>query len=160
MKRKLIVMSKDEKSKVEYDMETVRGVWLGTVANEFGEAYCTVKGLKEAAVSVRIEFKNKPGIRFEDAEWKVMVIEEKEPEEAKSTERGLKLIWQQVEEKAVEKIEKIMMAIENRDKSAMDKATEEYNKFLNKLSEILEMEEKELDDRFASLWWSRQRKNG
>lgn len=159
MKRKLIVMSKDEKSKVEYDMETIRGIWLGTVANEFREACCTVTGLKEASVSVRIEFKNKPGIRFEDAEWKVMVIEEKEPEEAKSTERGLKLIWQQVEEKAVEKIEKIMMAIENRDKSAMDKATEEYNKFLSKLSEILEMEEKELDDRFASLWWSRQRKN-
>ena len=158
MKRKLIVMSKDEKSKVEYDMETVRGVWLGTVANEFEEVYCTVKGLKETAVSVRIEFKNKTGIRFKDAEWKVMVIEEKEPEEAKSTEKDLKPIWQQVEEKALEKIERMMIAIENRDKEAMDGANEEYNRFLHDLSETTGIDERMLDDRFTYRWWSRQSK--
>lgn len=156
MKRKLIVMSKDEKSKVEYDMERIRGVRLGPVAIEFGEAYCTVKGLKEAAVSVRIEFKNKTGIRFEDAEWKVMVIEEKEPEEAKSTERGLKLIWQQVEEKAVEKFGKIMTATQNRDKEAMHRTKEEYNRFLYELSEITGINKRMLYDRFMYLWWSRQ----
>lgn len=153
-----------EKNKMEYGMEIVRGIWLGKNADEFGKEYCTNEGLKKDAMVIRIEFRDGTKIRFGEDRWRAMVVKKEEPEkpetaeEPKTTERDLEPIWQQVEEKAVEKIEKIMVAIGNRDKNTMDRATEEYNRFLSELSEILGMEEKELDDRFTSLWWSRQSK--
>lgn len=152
MKRKMIVMSETGEKIVEYDKEMIKSVRIGKAEREYGSEYCELKGIEEDAAMTIIEFKDGTEIGFERDKTKKKI-------EGMSEEEELETIWQQVKEKAVEKIEKIMVAIENRDKSAMDKATEEYNRFLSKLSETLEMEEKELDDRFASLWWSRQQKN-
>ncbi len=151
MKRKAIVMSKVGEKIVECDMKTIQSIRIGKAGEEYGSEYCEVKGMEEDTIVTIIEFKDGSEIGFESDKVKRKVVEVREEEE-------LEQIWQQVKEKAVEKIEKIMVAIGNRDKNTMDRATEEYNRFLSKLSETLGMEEKELDDRFTSLWWSRQSK--
>lgn len=98
MKRKLIVMSKDGKNKMEYGMEIVRGIWLGKNADEFGKEYCTNEGLKKDAMVIRIEFRDGTKIRFNEDRWRAMVVKKEEPEkpetaeEPKTTERDLEPI--------------------------------------------------------------------
>lgn len=77
-------------------------------------------------------------------------------ERPKEPEEDLKEIWEQVEEKAMEKLNRVYKAVEGRDKEALDKTHKEYFDYLTALSRTTGIELIQLDNHFGNLYWMKK----